>query len=85
MVSPQTGARSCPAQQAIHCPPAAHSLRDVFAVAHISFSFPEFVYYFLTIWKAPEGKWVGFLQVIPGNSVNLQSQLLTSYWVEMSK
>lgn len=56
-----------------------------FAVAWISFSFPEFQFYFLTMQKAPKGKRVGFLQIIPGNPVNLQSQLLKFYWVEMSK
>lgn len=56
-----------------------------FVVAWIFFSFPEFLFYFFTMQKAPKGKWVGFLQIIPGNPVNLQSQLLTFYWVEMSK
>lgn len=65
--------------------PMACSPGAIFAVAWISFSFPEFLYNFLTIQKAPTGKWVGFLHIVPRNPVNIQSQLFKSYWVEMSK
>lgn len=66
-------------------PPRGSSPGEVFAAARASFSFPEFLCFFLALRKAPEGKWVAFLQVIPGNAAALQSQLLASRWVEMSK
>lgn len=45
----------------IPLPPVACSPRVDFAVAWIWFSFPKYLYYFLTIQKVPEGKWVNFL------------------------
>lgn len=85
--SRRAGATELPGPQAVRGPrpvaplPGRCSLRP----ARASFSFPEFLCFFLALRKAPEGKWVAFLQVIPGNAAALQSQLLASRWVEMSK
>lgn len=53
--------------------PAFHSL------------FQNFSTTFLLYGKPQKAHGLAFLQVVPGNSVNLQSQLLTSRWVEMSQ
>lgn len=77
--------KSCSAKWTTHCLPrsTACSSKLFLAVAWISFNFPEFLCHFLT--ESPQWQMGWLLQIIPGNPVNLRSQLLKSYWVEMSK